>query len=383
MSDSAQSTTSSRTAHSSLFRSSNVSPGQENSKSQTTKDTNPSSPHESSKAYFDSTRFRAAWQELWDKSPDKWKEFVSNLSKVFGLTEDEEEKIRIRNEKYVPTPPLSDGSQIGTAMIVSAVGAFSKVLLTNFNKLHMYDMDTLYEAIEHRDSQVGLLTVTNHRSVLDDPFLLAAILPRRILLSPDKMRWGLCSLDICFQDALIGRTLRLGKAMPICRRGGLQQPFLRVAAEKLNVGDWVHIFPEGRVRQRGMGYSKRGIGKLLAMTYEAKQGLPVILPVYHQGIENVMPQKVDSNQLESSLPRIGHDVYVMTGKPIHVNHIVDRLMPDCLAAGGTINDPPACIQLYEELADFIGISMRLLRAELREKVRKEQNVDLGDPFELS
>lgn len=327
--------------------------------------------------------FRRIWQQRWNEAPESWRRFVANNKKVFGLTDDEEKKIRTRNETYIETPHLTERARFGTTLIIGAVGAFSKILMTAFNKLHLYNMDALYEAIENQNQTGGLLTFSNHQSVTDDPFLLAAMLPARILLNPDLMRWGMCSLDICFQDALISRTLRLGKAIPIERRGGIAQNFLRDAAEKLTHGNWVHVYPEGRVRQDGIGYSKRGVGKLLAMAYEARQGLPAILPIYHEGAEQVMPQDSETHRLESMIPKTRKTLFAMTGEPVDVGHIFDRLMPACAEAGGTRLDPPPCLRLYEEVADFMTITMRLMRAELRKRVHAEQGINLGEPYEFS
>ncbi|CAN8061554.1 unnamed protein product [Agarophyton chilense] len=197
------------------------------------------------------------------------------------------------------------------------------------------------------------------------------------------MRWGLCSLDICFQNTLISRTLRLGKALPIERRGGVSQRYLTDAGQKLTAGDWVHIYPEGRVSQDGMGYAKRGAGKLLAMAYESCQELPLVLPIYHQGVESVMPQDEETHALQSVIPRVGKKIFVITGEVVDLTHVFERYMPACAEAGGTKGDPKPCLKLYEEVADFMGIAMRLLRAELRQRVRKDYEIDLGDPYELS
>lgn len=326
---------------------------------------------------------RKLWERRWDQSPEAWREFVSMTAKVFGLSEAEEQSIKQKNKSYVATPPLSGNGGFGTAMIIGAVGSFSKVLLAMLNDLYLYRMELLYDAIEHRSHLHGLLTFSNHQSVMDDPFLLGAALPARILFNPKLMRWGLCSLDICFQNALISRTLRLGKAIPIQRRGGIHQSYLRTAAEKLINGDWVHIYPEGRVRQVGIGYAKRGVGKLLAMTFEAQKGLPLIVPLYHEGIEHVMPQSPESNDLEKHIPCVGKKLFVLAGEPIDLSHIFQRLMPACEAAGGTRTDASPCLRLYEEVADSMAITMRLLRAELRRKVRTEEEIDLGEPFEFS
>lgn len=331
----------------------------------------------------DPSTYNTVWKQRWDFAPDGWKRYITTIDKDFGLTKEEEAKIHTRNHNYVETANLTPRARAGSSAIMLTVGSMSKLLLASLNKLHTHNMQTLYDAIENREARNGLLTFSNHQSVLDDPFLMGAILPPRILANAQKMRWGLCSLDICFQDAFTSRVLRLGKALPIERRGGIKQSFLRTAGEKLRRGDWVHIFPEGRVRQMGMGYSKRGTGKLLAMAYETNGRLPLIIPMYHEGIEKVMPQKPDSNQLQSMIPRRGQKLFVVVGDPVDVRHIFDRLMPDCQAAGGTARDEAPCLRLYEQVADFMGVVMRLLRAEARQRIREEHDIDLGSPYEYS
>jgi len=150
------------------------------------------------------------------------------------------------------------------------------------------------------------------------------------------MRWVFCAADVCFATRASSLFFENGKAMPLRRGGGLDQPELMHAVDKLNRGDWVHIFPEGRVfqKQEGvMGPSRPGVGKLIA---EAER-LPAIVPFYHIGMENVRPI--------GRGPQRGHKVWVIVGDPIHVDDIVEQhralgsppyvhsLLPLCLVCG--------------------------------------------------
>ena len=53
-----------------------------------------------------------------------------------------------------------------------------------------------------------------------------------------------------------------GKAMPVDRGGGAGQPVISVAARRLAAGDWLHVFPEGRVQPAGDVGAFRQVGGL-------------------------------------------------------------------------------------------------------------------------
>lgn len=58
-----------------------------------------------------------------------------------------------------------------------------------------------------------------------------------------------------------------GKTLPIVRGAGVHQHVLKVAASATARGDWVHVFPEGRINFSGkMGPFKWGVGKLVCDT---------------------------------------------------------------------------------------------------------------------
>lgn len=252
--------------------------------------------------------------------------------------------------------------------------------------MHTYRLGVLMDAVENRAPGIGLLTVSNHRSVIDDPIMLAAVLPARMALKPGLMRWGLCAVDICFQNGALARFMALGKALPIMRAAGVGHPFVAAAGEKLAGGDWLHVYPEGRVLQKGIGYMKRGVGKMLAVAHERARdcggGGTVVLPMYHEGVEDVFHQDIDTHALLGVVPRVGFRLFTIVGEPLDVRDIFDRLMPPCAREGGSETDAPKCLELYEAVADRCALTVRLLRAELRLRVRADHGVFLGDPYEI-
>ena len=58
-----------------------------------------------------------------------------------------------------------------------------------------------------------LLTVANHASTLDDPAIVAAMLPWDIILRPSLLRWSLCAHEICFETPIISAFFGSGKVM--------------------------------------------------------------------------------------------------------------------------------------------------------------------------
>ena len=55
-----------------------------------------------------------------------------------------------------------------------------------------------------------------------------------------------------------------GKVLPIERGRGTSQAIMGVAADLVRRGDWLHVFPEGRVEHTGrLGPVRHGVGKLI------------------------------------------------------------------------------------------------------------------------
>jgi monolysocardiolipin acyltransferase len=97
-----------------------------------------------------------------------------------------------------------------------------------------------------------------------------------------RMRWGLAAYDICYRRKLDSAIITLGKCVPTIRGAGVYQRAVDFAIERLDEGDWVHVFPEGRVNmeRQDIYRLKWGIGRILA---ECKKP-PILLPFWHTGL---------------------------------------------------------------------------------------------------
>ncbi|KAH3734014.1 hypothetical protein DPMN_040453 [Dreissena polymorpha] len=59
-------------------------------------------------------------------------------------------------------------------------------------------------------------------------------------------------------------------------------------AERLSVGEWVHIFPEGKINMEHKYLRlKWGVGRLVADSAVS----PLVLPYWHVGMDDIWPNK--------------------------------------------------------------------------------------------
>lgn len=77
------------------------------------------------------------------------------------------------------------------------VGTIFTIILKIRNRFSVRRKQNLLDAVYKRERGTGLLTISNHQSMLDDPGLWAALLPWW-RTSPSRMRWSLCTEDVFF-----------------------------------------------------------------------------------------------------------------------------------------------------------------------------------------
>jgi 1-acyl-sn-glycerol-3-phosphate acyltransferase len=195
-------------------------------------------------------------------------------------------------------------------MLCSGVANISKILLTKLNHITFHGKDRWDQIFEERrqiehnlggsSKKRGLLSFSNHVSLFDDPLLVSNL----GVSNYDEVRWIAADQKNFFGNNLKGIIYSGGKCVPIIRGGGLDQPGFDFLVQKLKMGDWVHIFPEGGRSREDAGQLqlplKIGIGKLI---HEAK---PLLMPFYHFGMHAVLP-------IGSMIPKKGKRIHLRFG----------------------------------------------------------------------
>ncbi|MCO4748088.1 MAG: 1-acyl-sn-glycerol-3-phosphate acyltransferase [Proteobacteria bacterium] len=175
----------------------------------------------------------------------------------------------------------------------------AKFIMRVLNHTEFMHLDNFTQA---QASGRGVLTLSNHVSIFDDPLLTACFSTTRW---PD-MRWAAVDVLNFFSDEFKAAIFNGGKAVPIIRGGGIDQPGMTFMKERLAAGDWVHVFPEGtRTRHDAahMGPLKPGFAHLIKATQ------PLVLPFHHRGMHEVLP-------VGGRIPKMGKRVVVRFGEVV-------------------------------------------------------------------
>jgi len=165
-----------------------------------------------------------------------------------------------------------------------------------------------------QDTSKPLLTVSNHRSNVDDPLFWHILSCKEFFRNVDRFRYTLTAHDICFTTSLHSYFFSLGRCIPCVRGAGIFQPSVDFCIDVLSKKGWVHMFPEGKVTQTPIRI-KWGISRMIA---ESKTP-PILLPIWFNGMRSVWPQS------PPYYPGLGKVVEVVIGTPIDCEAILKNL----------------------------------------------------------
>lgn len=241
------------------------------------------------------------------------------------------------------------------AVAVPVIGNACYVFMHGLNTVQIYGADKLHQALQHRPSNKPLITVSNHVASLDDPLVIAALIPPSVLLDAQNLRWTLCASDRCFRNSVTSAFFKHVKVLPLARGEGIYQKGMDIAIAKLNRGGWVHIFPEGsRSRDGGktVGSAKRGIGRLVLDA----DNVPIVVPFVHTGMQDIMP-------IGAKFPRIGKTVTVLVGDPVEFDDLLGMEGYPGMSRG----------KLYDAVSARIGERIRKMKAQV-DRLALEQSL---------
>ncbi|XP_047067141.1 N-acylphosphatidylethanolamine synthase-like [Lolium rigidum] len=197
------------------------------------------------------------------------------------------------------------------AAVIGAIGTVAKAYMTLLNTTTVHNADALHRVVNSRPPGTPLLTVSNHMSTIDDPFMWGF---KGFPITDAKLaRWVLTAEDICFRNAFMSYMFRVGKCVPITRGAGIYQEHMNEALEVLSTGSWLHSFPEGKVAQdhQPIRRLKWGTASLIVRAPVT----PIVLPIIHTGFEKVMPEKSFFGR-RPPFPLCGKEIQIIVGEPV-------------------------------------------------------------------
>ncbi|EAS34340.3 monolysocardiolipin acyltransferase [Coccidioides immitis RS] len=270
-----------------------------------------------------------------------------------------------------------------SSLTMFQVAALCRGFLYTFNTTEVHGQEAFLKLLDERRDHTsrtrGLITVSNHISVMDDPLMWGTIpLHNHWGYQSFNRRWAFGSHDICFSNRVLSAFFTLGQVLPTHRLyhspyGGLFQPTVTQAIRLLSKGpfptnphtapadlqqwslqsvcvdpfsevpmaytttshdsylapsayacnsySWIHIFPEGMIHQsppKTMRYFKWGVSRLIL---EASQ-CPDVVPMWIEGTDEVMHE---SRTFPRFLPRINKKISVTFGEKVDVEAVFGDL----------------------------------------------------------
>ncbi|BGP12572.1 hypothetical protein JCM10213_004841 [Rhodosporidiobolus nylandii] len=241
------------------------------------------------------------------------------------------------------------------------VGGFSKCFLKAGTR--SVRVDGLPAFLERLRGERGVLTVSNHISVVDEPFTWG-VLPLRTFLDSRTLRWTLGASDVMFNGKWDRWFFEKGQVIETFRGKGIYQKAIDLSTKKLDEGQWVHMYPEGRIKQDTLHEPRRFKWGVSRMLMECER-MPLVIPIWVKGFEQVMDEP---RVWPAYLPNTGKDVTILFGEPLNAD--VEPLVADYRAKYPTPWRPSTYDQSVEQDLEDEPSEIARMRSEMAEVMRQ-------------
>lgn len=280
----------------------------------------------------------------------------------------------------------------------------SKIVLNLFYKVKVHNYQTLQKSLNRSKSENrGLLTIMNHMSTVDDPFLWATF-PMSLYKSLSNIRFCLGAHNICFKNKFLSTFFSLGGVLSTERFG--KGPFQgsidcgikilspnntlndnnKVTLERSNsYSSWVHAYPEGFVLQlhppynNSMRYFKWGVTRMILEAAEP----PIVVPIFTTGFEKIASEDETVPSWKHFLSSWGTQINVTIGEPIDDSIIESyrREWQTLISKYSKPNDTDLndTLKFGEEAQDLRSRLASELRSKVSEVRILDQNLKQEDP----
>lgn len=149
-----------------------------------------------------------------------------------------------KNHLYQNTEIPSWLWRSGSYSVILGIHVVCRTALKVFNRTEVHGLPEFLKLLEARSNYIerkrGLITVSNHISVLDDPVIWGSLpLSWAVRNTHRSHRWSFASHDLCFTNTALSHFFTLGQCLPTHRikhspYGGLFQPTFTEAVRLLS-----------------------------------------------------------------------------------------------------------------------------------------------------
>lgn len=135
----------------------------------------------------------------------------------------------------------------------------------------------------------GVITYSNHISTVDDPLMWGIVPIKHMLCSSTRSkrcRWSLGAKELVFTNPIFSWFFSAGMVIPVERGLGINQEGMAKAKSLLCSGEWVHVFPEGKVADTAMAINlplRWGLADLVLDYHQQTGTTPIIVPIVIKG----------------------------------------------------------------------------------------------------